>query len=110
MSGYDIYKKALVRLELQKFDQKYYELGLEFLNQIADDLSLGEIKSLSDELDFGKEAKEALLSGLMMLLSLNVGNTTQNALYTDLYNAKRAKFLSSNESVTDVLPTAKECV
>ena len=82
MSGYDIYKKALIRLGLQKFD----------------------------ELNLSEELKETMLTGVLMLLSLNIGDTIQNKLYTDLYNAKRAKYLSSNDTVKDVLPTAKECV
>ncbi len=110
MSGYDIYKKALIRLGLQKFDQKFYEVGFEFLNEIAADLKFGEIKSLSDELNLSEELKETMLTGVLMLLSLNIGDTIQNKLYTDLYNAKRAKYLSSNDTVKDVLPTAKECV
>ncbi len=110
MSGYDIYKKALVRLGLEKFDQKYYEVGFQFLNEIAADLRLGELKSLSDDLILNDDLRETMLTGLLMLLSLNIGDTIQNNLYTDLYNAKRAKVLSSNETVIDVFPTAKESV
>ncbi len=110
MSGYDIYKKALARLGLQKSDQKFYEVGFEFLNQISADLKLGEIKSLSEDLILDDDLRETVITGLLMLLSLYIGDTIQNNLYTDLYNAKRAKVLSSNDTVMDVLPTAKGSV
>lgn len=110
MSGYDIYKKALLRLGLEKNEQKFCEVGFEYLNQIAADLKIGEIKNLSDELILSDDLRETVVIGVMMLLTVNIGDTIQNKLYTDLYNAKRAKILSSNETVSDVLPAVKECV
>lgn len=110
MSGYDIYKKVLLRLGLQKFDQKFYQLGFEYLNQVTSDLEIGEIKNLSDELILEDDLRETVVIGLAMFLTLHIGDTVQNKLYTDLYNAKRAKVLSSNETISDVLPKVKECV
>ena len=110
MNGYDIYKKSLLRLGLEKNEQKFHEVGFEYLNQIAADLKLGEIKNLSDELILSDDLRETVVTGVTMLLTLNIGDTIQNKLYTNLYNAKRAKVLSSNDTVSDVLPYVKECV
>ena len=107
MKAYDFYKKALLRLHLEKFEEKLCDSALEFMNEIAADLKIGEIKTLNCELELSTELKEGFLSGLVMLLSLAVGDTQQNSLYTELYNAKRAKILSVCESVEDRLPTCE---
>ena len=110
MNGYDIFKKSLIRLSLTKFEEKLSETALEYLNDIAADLKLCEIKNLNDSFELTSGVKEALTYGLMMLITLNVGDTAQNKLYTDLYNAKRALVLSSKDTIEDILPKTEGVV
>ena len=48
---------------------------------------------------------EAVCYGTAMLLSLSEGETEQNRLFTQIYNAKRAAVLSEIQKIQDSLPT-----
>jgi len=104
MNGYDIFKKALVRLGLESFEQKLAERAEEYLNEICADLNLQSIDSLSKEINLSTEYIEALTVGLSMMFSYSEGDTQKNKLFCDLYNAKRARVLSKTEKIQDTLP------
>ena len=107
MTGYDIYKKALVRLSYKDFENKLSLKALEFINQICIDLKLPNVQSLSQNIDFSADVAEAVCLGLMMLLTLSEGDSEKNIIYTNLYNAKRASVLSKIVYVEDVLPNTQ---
>ncbi len=104
MSGYDLFKKALVRLSYTNSYNKLSNKALEFINQICIDLKLPTIESLSDKIEQENEIKEALCCGIAMLLTLSEGDSEKNSIYTNLYNSKRAAVLSKVTYVEDVLP------
>lgn len=108
MTGYDIFAKAVLRLG---YDQSHNEhligRGAEFVSQIAADLRLPAIKSLSEEIEVGPEGLEALCCGVAMLLALSEADGERHRLFCELYNAKRGSALGHNDRVEDRLPTAE---
>ena len=62
------------------------------------------IELLSDELAVSKEFFDALCCGTAMLLSLAEGDGGKNAVFTQLYEAKRAKALAKVSIIEDRLP------
>lgn len=107
MTGYDIYKKALVRLSYKDFENKLSVKALEFINQICIDLKVPAVQSLSQNIEISADIAEVVCLGLMMLLSLSEGDSEKNIIYTNLYNAKRASVLSKIVYVEDVLPNTQ---
>lgn len=110
MTGYDIYKKSAARLgDSDSFngileDSSKLNIALEAINQIATDLKLHEINSLSDEMTIDNKQADALCSGVTMLIALSNGNTEKNNIYTGIYNAKRAMVLAEVSVIEDKLP------
>lgn len=110
MTGYDIYKKAAARLgdsdSLNGIleDSAKLNIALEAINQIAVDLKLQEINSLSDDMTLDKKQTDALCSGVAMLIALSDGNSEKNHIYTGIYNAKRAMVLADVSIIEDKLP------
>lgn len=104
MSGYDIFKKALLRLSYTKFENNLSVKALEFINQICIDLKLPAVENLSQEMNLSADIAEAVCCGLAMLLSLSEGDSEKNRIYTNMYNSKRAAVLSKTTYVEDVLP------
>ena len=113
MNGYEIYDRAALRLGYkgtsgeEVLDDRLVLRALEFINQIALDLKLKTVKDLSEEINVTDDMVEALCCGTAMMLSLSEGDTTKNAVFTALYNAKRMAMLSKNERVEDILPVAE---
>ncbi len=104
MSGYEIFKHAVLRLGFQDYENRLSSGALEFLNQICLDLKIHTVKSLSEEIEVSDDLCEALCCGVAMLLSFSEGDSEKNKLYCDLYNAKRASVLSKVCFVEDTLP------
>ncbi len=104
MSGYDIFKKALLRLSYTDYQNKLSVKALEFLNQILIDLKLKPLEHISQKTDFSPDIAEAVCCGVAMLLTLSEGDSEKNRIYTNLYNSKRAGILSKTTYVEDVLP------
>lgn len=104
MTGYDIYKKAILRLSYKDFENKLSVKALEFINQICTDLKLPNIESLNRNINCSPDVIEAVCCGLTMLLALSEGDSEKNIIYTNLYNSKRASVLSKIVCVEDVLP------
>lgn len=108
MKGYDIYKKAVLRLGYNEgINERLLERTPELMNQIAADLKLPEIKNLSENVAFSSVQIEALCCGTAMLLALCEGDGAKNKLFADIYNAKRAAVLSEITCVEDTLPIAE---
>ncbi len=104
MTGYEILKKALIRLGIKNENNSLNLRATEYINQISSDLKGNIIENLSDTVSKDNELCEAITVGLVMLFSLTIGDLSANKIYTDLYNAKRAKLLSVNDTVEDKLP------
>lgn len=107
MSGYDIFKKAILRLSYGNYENNLIAKALEFINQICIDLKLPVIDNISNTLEASPEYIEAVCLGLAMLLTLSEGDSEKNRVYTNLYNAKRAALLSKTTCIEDVLPNLK---
>ena len=91
MNGYDVYKKAVLRLGYNgSVNDRLLERALELMNQILQDLKLAEIKNLSEKLNVTETQAEALCCGTAMLLALSESDGEKNRLFADIYNAKRA--------------------
>lgn len=108
MSGYDIYKKSLLRLGYNdsNISDSKISMAKELINQILSDLRLEEINDISSEIKTSGSHLEAICCGLAMLLSLSEGDSAKNQIFTDLYNAKRASVLSEVSFIEDKLPIA----
>lgn len=107
MNGYDIFKKAVTRAGIFQGDilnGDFAKRAPELINQIAADLKLEQINSLSDEIICDTEKAEALCCGVAMLVTLTVSDREKNEIFTNIYNAKRAAVLSNISAVEDVLP------
>lgn len=110
MNGYDIYKKAALRLgynsatDTTAFDSKTLSRVLEIINQIALDLKLKTIETLSQKIVCSDEKLEALCCGTAMLLSLTEGDAEKNKIFTEIYNAKRSAVLNEISTIKDTLP------
>ena len=105
MSGYEIFKKAILRLGYDgALNKSFDERSLELLNQIASDLKLPIIENLVQPLLLTPEQNEALCCGLAMLLALSEGDAEKNEIFANIYNSKRAALLSEQQKIQDVLP------
>ncbi len=104
MSGYDIFKRAVIRLGFSDYENRLSSRAIEFINQICIDLKINTVERLSQEIEISDELCEALCCGVAMLLSFSEGDSEKNKLYCDLYNSKRASVLSKVCFVEDTLP------
>ena len=109
MNGFELYNKVLTRLGFSRYEQDSFDEGLlkrvlELINQIAADLQLEGIKTLSENMNYNFAQTEAICCGVAMLFSLSEGDSEKNKIYTALYNSKRAALLSKTAYVEDVLP------
>lgn len=113
MKGFDIYKKAMLLLGYNDIVNnpplqiRFEEQGAELISQIAADLQILDISSLSSDLVIDTVQAEALIYGTAMLLSLTEGDTSKNRVFTELYNAKRAAALKKIGKITDIMPHAE---
>lgn len=110
MKGLDIYNRALSLLGYsgestnRLNEDALSERGKELINQLLCDFGDMNIELLSDELAVSKEVFDALCCGTAMLLSLAEGDGGKNAVFTQLYEAKRAKALAKVSIIEDRLP------
>ena len=111
MTGYDVLKRALGLLgdysaaDVNAASRLAAEERLEIINQLAADLKIGELSSISAELDVPAAKAEALCYGVAMLLALAEGDAGKNRIFSEIYNAKRGTALAETASITDRLPT-----
>ena len=103
MTGYDIIKKASIRLGYDNCSQTFNQRGLEYINQICSELKINNIISLSQNVTQDLEQVEVICCGVAMLISFVEGDTEKNKVYTNLYNAKRTALLSKINIIEDVL-------
>lgn len=114
MTGYDIYEKAMQFIGMCDTDGEIPDgtailpAALESINQIGFDLCGMTPKStLFEEVDLPADVLSAMPYGVGMLLSMSIGVTQQNALMTELYNAKRGTVKNKISRVRDRLPIAE---
>lgn len=114
MTGYDIYEKAMQFIGMGDTDGEIPDgtailpAALEAINQIGFDLCGMQPKAtLFDVVDLPAYALAAMPYGVGMLLSMSIGVTQQNALMTELYNAKRATVKAATSRVRDRLPVTE---
>ena len=109
MKGFDIYKRAMLLLgyndiiDNSSLQTRFEEQGSDLISQIAADLRISGIPSLSVDLSASSAQTEAIY-GTAMLLSLVEGDSSKNRIFTELYNAKRAAALKNTAEITDVMP------
>ena len=108
MNGYDIYRRVMSLLGYSlpdnPSDDRRLSRVLHILNQLASDLKLDPVSSVSQEIKATELKAEALCYGCAMLLALAEGDGAKNRLFADIYNAKRASALSGCEIIEDTLP------
>ena len=110
MTGYDIYNRAAVLLSFTGPDgnvcpnEGLLRRAKDILAQLCCDLEVPVPALLTDEVDAEPEATAALCYGMAMLLSLTEGEPQKNAMFTELYNAKRAAVKAGVTKTDDVLP------
>ncbi len=113
MTGFDLYRKAMLRLGYVNTVNESFSEGQrldsakEHINQISADLKAEAINHLGDELKCSGDKCEALCCGVAMLIALDEGDSLKGKLFADIYNAKRATALSSSEAIKDTLPIAE---
>lgn len=110
MKGFELLKGAFLRLGINNSTELLEgtsKRDLEFINQILIDLKITPITELSQEVKCNDNQAEAVCCGLAMLLSFVLGEGDKNAIYTAIYNAKRANLLCKTEKIEDVLPKAE---
>lgn len=110
MQGLDIYNRAMNLLGYTGENggpsngEALAMRGKELINQLLCDFGDYHIEFLSDEISVSKEVFDALCCGTAMLISLAEGDAGKNAVFAKLYEAKRAKALSSVSIIEDRLP------
>ena len=108
MTGYDLLKKSLLRLGYENLKgESFFERGIEAINQICNDLNVEEINNLADVISTTNEGIECLVIGIAMILSFAEGDSEKNQIFTPLYNAKRASFLSKIDYIVNKMPVAE---
>lgn len=113
MNGYEIYNKVLIRLGYKEsesqdiINKRLTDGSLEAVNQILLDLKLEPVTALSKDINAAAPILEAVCCGVAMLLTVNIGDSNKNVIFTALYNAKRAAVLSITEHIKDNLPIAE---
>lgn len=108
MNGYEIYRKAIIRLGYDSSNnQRLMGRALELINQILVDLDLDTKTSLAEEIICDKKTIDAICCGVAMLISLSESDGEKNSVFASIYNSKRAAVLSGKNMVKDVLPVAE---
>lgn len=109
MTGYDIYKKALIRLGYPEGvaannDERLFQTAKEFINIICKDLKLPLIKNIGEEINLSDEVLETLCCGVCMVISRSEGDKSKCDLYTTVYNFNRSRELCKTQHIKDTLP------
>lgn len=111
MTGYELFKKVCALLGYYDLhsgnDNAKSTVFCDIVNQIAQDLNIKEIKTLSEKIICKPYQKEALTYGCAMLFSVSLSDSGCAAMYSELYNSKRCKALSACDIRADVLPSPK---
>lgn len=111
MKGYDVYKRALNLLgyigsdEDQALSKSLLKRSFELINQILEDLNICKISSLVDDIEASAKQLQAVCYGTAMLIAVSEGDSAKNALFAEIYNAKRSAALSGISKIEDNLPT-----
>lgn len=110
MTGNDIYRRVLGLMGyLDKGARVTDTANLlnrvwDIMNQMCAELGIPLVERLSDEVVATPVKLDALCYGTAMILALCEGDAAKNELFAKLYNAKRAKAMSSVSKVKDNLP------
>jgi hypothetical protein len=110
MTGYDIYKNAIIRLGYpngnnSENEKRLFKSAPEFISLICNNLNLFAPKDLSEEFTLTEQQAEAVCCGLCMLISRSEGDKNKCDLYTAVYNNARAKVLFNSSVIKDTLPS-----
>lgn len=76
---------------------------LSICNRVFIDLGLSTVESLEQSIDLEPEIMDAVCYGIAMFICIFAGDGARQPLYSEIYNAKRAKVLSSTEKIKDVM-------
>lgn len=112
MTGYNIYKKICALLGYSVGSDSHSDRRTErmtsIINQIAQDLKIDAISSLSEKIETTPQKKEALIYGCAMMLAVTESDSSHANLFGELYNAKRGAALSCTDTRQDTLPAPSE--
>lgn len=117
MTGYEILKRCNDLLGFKDasgdddIEVSSYLGAVEYINQVYLDISVARdieyrpIYTLDDKIE-SLSAKEetVLLYGVCMWLSFSMGDGEKNAVFTQLYNSKRAG-LTATDTIRDTMPS-----
>ncbi len=108
MTGYELYKRVCALLGYHYTDKDDDNAkGTAFcgmINQMAEDLKIPEIKSLSDKIEVPPHKKEALIYGCAMLHAAALNDSGCVKMFSQLYLNKRSKALNETDKREDTLP------
>lgn len=110
MKAFDIYKRAMRLLGYgdilndEALRQRFEEQSAELISQIAADLHIQGISSLSDELEADAQQIEALACGTAMLISLIEGDSSKTAFYPRFTMPSAHHLLKLKRIIADVMP------
>ncbi len=109
MNGIEIINRAILLLGYNRNQfidnaNEFNIRALDILNNICLDLKLPSVASLNDVIHTSEIKLSAITTGVAMLLSLLIGDSNKNIIFTGLYNAKRAMSLKETGLISDVLP------
>lgn len=76
---------------------------LSLCNRVFADLGLPTAEALDQTVELTPEAIEAMQYGIAMFVCIFSGDSARQPLYTEIYNAKRAKVLFGIEKIKDVM-------
>lgn len=76
---------------------------LSVCNRVFVDLGLPMAENLEQTVEAEPEILEALGYGVAMFICIFTGDSSRQPLYAEIYNAKRAKVLSTVEKIKDVM-------
>lgn len=113
MTGFDVFKRCMVLLGYSPESNEVVDNKTlinrmpDIINQIALDLKIPQIFSLSEKININEAKIDALCCGCAMLLALTEGDSGKNQIFTAIYNAKRASVLSQKVKKEDVLPSVR---
>lgn len=79
------------------------EEPLDLCNRALLDIGLKAAQNLEEEINAEPEILETLGYGVAMFVCIFTGDSVRQPIYTNIYNAKRAKALSRIEKIKDVM-------
>ncbi len=110
MTGYDIFKNAITRLEYPtgvdgSNEKRLFLKANEFFSIICNDIKVPVIKDMYSPLEFSGDIVEALCCGVAMLIANTEGDINKFQVFHGLYVTQRMRVLNCIAHIKDKQPT-----